>query len=402
MQTPCAGTPITDMNNKYNSSKLKAVTKNSAVWKQGQKGNITITFGTSQCSGCGEGAAWSNIGNESNEANPSMNLGFIDPPYGSFEYKGVKYDVPISATRNNCISLDMNCNKTNNKDGCLRSIKRCESNPSPGNCSCAPGWVPGSTVVHEFGHALGMMHEHQNNLNNKNPIKLNINNVIRYYTSNNMTEEDAKVNVLDFYEDNTGYSGTDFDHDSIMLYSFSDDWVIGKNPTKANFKLSSRDIRWLQSLYPLNSKNPPELTVSFIDVDIEQWKKAWVEKVVLEAYEPVIGIKWNFLSGLPKSSGSNVPVVVPKTSTRSVTGSMDVDTSGRKCVSSGNKGFLSRMFRTYMINKSEDGDKGEGEKCYNDGLTNGQFIAIIIGGVLGGIILLYLLKLLIGKYFNKL
>ncbi len=399
MQIPCAGTPVSNITNKYNVSKLKAVSKNSAIWKQGQKGNITITFGTSLCDGCGTGAAWSNIGSESNEKTPSMNLGFVDPPYGSFEYKGIKYDVPISEERNNCISLRMDCNETDNRDGCIRAKKRCENSPSPNNCSCAPGWVPGATVVHEFGHALGMMHEHQNNLNNKNPIKLNINNVIKYYLKNDMTEEDAFVNVLDYYKDNTGYSGTDFDPDSIMLYSFSDNWVIGNNPTKANFKLSSRDIKWLQELYPLNSKNPPEITVSFIDVGVEQWKKAWVEKVVLETYEPIIGIKWNFISGLAKSP-DNYPVKpkVPSSKT-SVESNEDIDTSNRKCVSSGNTGFLSRIFRKDESNNSEDGDKGNSEKCHNDGLTNAQFIAAVIGVVLGGILLLYLLKLLIVKFF---
>ena len=225
-----------------------------------------------------------------------MNLGFIDPPYTSFTLNGVTYTAPASATRNYC------------------------GTTGPG--SCTPGWVPGATVIHEFGHALGMLHEHQNNLQSSNPIVLNKPDVVAYYNCNGMGESGAATNVLDTYSCTPGqtcnYAGTKFDPMSIMLYYLPNEWIQGcppypnlndcnyilgpqsatgtcsKNPTRPNFVLSSEDIGWLQQQYPLNTTDPPVITVKFIDPNPEPWKVAWVQKIITETYGPLLGVKWNF------------------------------------------------------------------------------------------------------------
>src|SRR6188768_1503217 len=138
LQIPCTEIPG---NGQISQSMIfKAVSMTNAVWRSGDKGTITISFEDPE-------AAWSHIGRRSSVNNPSMNLGFIDPPYGSFEFDGVTYKVPADSKRNYC-------------------------SDSGGPKTCKPNWVPGATVVHEFGHALGMLHEHQNNLNKSSPIKL--------------------------------------------------------------------------------------------------------------------------------------------------------------------------------------------------------------------------------------
>jgi hypothetical protein len=270
--------PCTDIYPKKEASKatqsllFEAITMTSAVWKSGDKGKITITFGGYNCDGCSPDAAWSQIGKNSNDIYPSMNLGFMDPPYGSFEADGETYEVPESATRNYC--------------------------GTTGKESCREGWVAGATVIHEFGHALGMMHEHQNNLEKSNPIKLNKEAVVRYYDGIGLGEAGAATNVLERYEctdSNCDYAGTKFDPESIMLYYLPDDWIVGKNPTYPNFVLSKKDIGWLKQIYPLDKKDPPEITIEFVDRNPEPWKIAWVKKVVKETFEPLIGIKWNFI-----------------------------------------------------------------------------------------------------------
>jgi len=274
LQIPCTDIyPTADTKDASQSLIFSAITMTSATWKSGDKGTITITFGGYNCEGCSVEAAWSQIGKQSNGMVPSMNLGFLDPPYKSFEFEGKKYDVPDSATRNYC--------------------------GNTGPSSCHKGWVPGATVVHEFGHALGMMHEHQNNLFKSNPIRINKEAVIKYYNQIGMGESGATTNVLDTYECSDGkcdYAGTKYDEKSIMLYYLPDDWIIGKNPTYPNFVLSKDDIGWLQQIYPLNNKNPPEITVKFIDRNPEPWKIAWVKKMVMETYGKLIGINWIFIT----------------------------------------------------------------------------------------------------------
>jgi hypothetical protein len=293
-QIPCTEVISKDDKHKITQSKIfSAITMNDAIWKPGDKGTITITFGDYSCDGCSPDASWSQIGKHSSGSYPSMNLGFIDPPYTSFMWNGKTYSAPASATRNYC--------------------------GGTGNLSCTPGWVPGATVIHEFGHALGMLHEHQNNLQQANPIKINKKQVETYYNCIGMGESGATTNVLDTYSctpgKNCNYSGTKFDPQSIMLYYLPSAWIQGckpyknsacnnvlgatptcsSNPTQPNFKLSSQDIGWLQHQYP-SSSDPPVITVKFIDQNPEPWKVAWVQKIITETYGPLLGIKWNFVT----------------------------------------------------------------------------------------------------------
>lgn len=294
IQIPCTEiAPKSALKNASQSLIFSAVTLADALWKPGDKGTITITFGGYNCDGCSPDAAWSQIGNNSSNSLPSMNLGFIDPPYSSFVFKGKTYTAPPTATRNYC--------------------------GRNGQSTCTSGWVPGATVIHEFGHALGMLHEHQNNLQDSNPIVLNRPQVVSYYNCIGMGESGAATNVLDTYMCQPGqtcsYTGTKFDPQSIMLYYLPSAWIEGctpykslndcnsilsdsqtcsKNPTKPNFVLSSQDIGWLQQQYPLTTTDPPVITVKFIDPNPEPWKVAWVEKIITETYGSLLGIKWNF------------------------------------------------------------------------------------------------------------
>jgi hypothetical protein len=316
IQIPCTEVaPKSGLKNVSQASQsmiFSAITQTDALWRAGDKGTITITFGGYDCDGCSPDAAWSQIGNYSNDNYPSMNLGFIDPPYTSFVFNGKTYSVPANAARNYC------------------------GTSGPG--SCTPGWVPGATVVHEFGHALGMLHEHQNNLNDANPIELDKDQVIAYYNCIGMGESGAVTNVLDTYMCKPGetcnYAGTKFDPLSIMLYSLPSAWIEGctpyanlndcngllratqscsKNPTKPNFVLSPEDIGWLQQKYPRNSTDPPEITVKFIDPNPEPWKVAWVQKMVMETYGNLLGIKWIFDTDRILGAATTGPTYKPTT-----------------------------------------------------------------------------------------
>ena len=149
-----------------------------------------------------KGQSWSYVGTQSltifNQANPTMNFGWLEPDSSDETYSGV--------------------------------------------------------VLHEFGHALGLIHEHQNP---SNGIPWDRDAVIKYYTGppNNWTMDYVEHNVLNAYpKDQTQYS--DFDKLSIMLYPIpnahtKEDWAVDWD----NDVLSATDKQFIESLYPFPPKN---------------------------------------------------------------------------------------------------------------------------------------------------
>ncbi len=271
---PC--TEMLPIGGKYDKNNMKAVFQKNAIWPQGARGSITLTFGSEKmidnkiCNGCSPNAAWSLIGSNSSADIPSMNLGFIDPPTSEFTFKDKSYPLDLFQTEH----------------------RNFEDNPK---------WEPGATVVHEFCHALGMLHEHQNNLFGSNKIQLNEDAVIDYYANQNggnriLAKEIATINVIEWYNKRSDYEGSRYDPLSIMLYPLPDTFIKPgyKNPTDGNFTLSKLDKRWLYKEYPLDSRNYPVLTVEFIDNYPVEWKEAWIIKVIQDKLSPFVGIKWIF------------------------------------------------------------------------------------------------------------
>src|SRR5918996_1323955 len=79
-------------------------------------------------------------------------------------------------------------------------------------------FLDGGTAAHEFGHAIGLAHEHQNPAGG---IEWNEEVVLRDLSGppNSWTPEQIRHNVLEKYRADQ-IRGTDFDRDSIMLYFF--------------------------------------------------------------------------------------------------------------------------------------------------------------------------------------
>ena len=284
LQIPCLSSGYPKKNANIHSNvhnKQRAIYQKSKLWAPGSKGHITITFGSAKPDGSPD-QAWSLIGVDSNTQSPSMNLGFCDPQYTDFTFNGVTYPASsfVNATRNYC-------------------------DPS-GVASCHVGFTAGCTPVHEFCHMMGALHEHQNNLGKSNPIKLNPEAVINYYTSSGMTKDDAVTNVLNYYTcdektgDNCDYIGSKYDNQSIMKYLICDSWLADpslSNPSEPPiFVLSDTDKLWLAKNYPMSNKNFAELTVEFIDTEDVSWQSAWVQKTIIENLLPLVGIKIRFIN----------------------------------------------------------------------------------------------------------
>lgn len=117
------------------------------------------------------------------------------------------------------------------------------------------GWLtPNSTdqevqevVLHEFGHAIGFIHEHQNP---DGGLRWNRDEVIRSLSGppNNWSQQQIETNVLGQY-DPRDLIGTPFDRDSIMLYPFPAEWTENGVSTSNNSDLSETDIQLAQDIY---------------------------------------------------------------------------------------------------------------------------------------------------------
>ena len=107
------------------------------------------------------------------------------------------------------------------------------------------GFLDGGTAGHEFGHALGLAHEHQNPAGG---IQWNEAVVLRDLAGppNNWDQATIRHNVLAKYTADQ-IKGTTFDPDSIMLYFFPASWTRNGVATKANHVLSATDKAFIAS-----------------------------------------------------------------------------------------------------------------------------------------------------------
>ena len=118
------------------------------------------------------------------------------------------------------------------------------------------GWLKDDTddteyervVVHEFGHALGAIHEHQNP---RGGIQWNLPAVYAYFAGspNFWSKEETDLNVVSKYSVDQ-LNASKYDPDSIMLYQFDGALITGGKPTKFNTRMSTGDKRFIRKQYP--------------------------------------------------------------------------------------------------------------------------------------------------------
>jgi serralysin len=103
-------------------------------------------------------------------------------------------------------------------------------------------------VLHEFGHALGCIHEHQNPAAG---IRWNREAIYRDLGGppNNWNRQTVDHNMFETYS-TTATQFTEFDPLSIMLYAFPSGWTSNGMTFPENRVLSDTDKRFIASRYP--------------------------------------------------------------------------------------------------------------------------------------------------------
>ena len=117
------------------------------------------------------------------------------------------------------------------------------------------GWIDADSpddevqrvVLHEFGHALGLIHEHQNP---QGGIDWNEPVVIADLSKppNSWTIEQIRHNVLDHYPPDQ-VTATDVDGLSIMMYPIPASWTNDGFSAGLNHDLSEKDIAFIAGIY---------------------------------------------------------------------------------------------------------------------------------------------------------
>ncbi|WP_254513574.1 M12 family metallopeptidase [Anatilimnocola floriformis] len=119
-----------------------------------------------------------------------------------------------------------------------------------------------SVILHEFGHAMGLVHEHSSPDSN---LKFaGMNQLINFFrgkfgegtTNTAKTQELIEHNILKKYREGEVTKFSKFDPESIMIYALPAEVLApGSGPMRANLELSATDKKYAADLYGPSS-NP--------------------------------------------------------------------------------------------------------------------------------------------------
>lgn len=131
------------------------------------------------------------------------------------------------------------------EDGAWSYVGTEARNIPRGQATMNLSFLDGGTAAHEFGHALGLAHEHQSPFGGMHWNEAVVTRAMAG-PPNYWSPEETRFNILAKYTVDQ-IRGTQFDPDSIMLYAYPPSFTTDHHGTKANEVLSETDTSFIGS-----------------------------------------------------------------------------------------------------------------------------------------------------------
>ena len=145
-------------------------------------------------------------------------------------------------------------------------------------------WLDAGTIMHEFGHVLGLIHEHQNPKGK--PILWDDSKVYKWAKDTQNWDHDTTYhNIIERYKVNQ-LNASEYDNKSIMLYFFPPSLTLNHKGTSNNHMLSREDVIYINKIYP-GGLSPSELYMDFYN-------------------EPLIPSKHKLFKNIGNNIGNNI------------------------------------------------------------------------------------------------
>ncbi|KAE9389628.1 zincin [Gymnopus androsaceus JB14] len=152
------------------------------------------------------------------------------------------------------------------------------------------------TIVHEFGHAIGCIHEHQQpnaNIQWNKPLVYAI-----YRRTQGWSAPQVDSQVFNRY-DSSQVTSSLFDAQSIMEYPIPKEFTLNGFSAPSNDKLSSVDIAFIGTMYPFNDESAVLEAGVFNSVSIRSSDQpATEDRTTYPVCQPSVSHRRRFLLGI--------------------------------------------------------------------------------------------------------